>query len=112
MDIPVTCNNCHTAVKDTDYFCYNCGKNLKPQPPATDITGLLKLYIGSLLLPPMGLWWGFRYIRQNNRKAQIAGLIAIIGTIVYLIIIMKITTDLFTQVNMQVNQQLQDLQGF
>src|ERR1700690_2123516 len=63
--VPSVCPMCHIQVRLTDYFCYNCGKNLHPKPLSTSIEIQILYYVGSLVLPPMGFIWGFRYIREN-----------------------------------------------
>ena len=106
---PLTCPVCHQPVSENDYFCSNCGQNLKPIPLPTNIYSLFLLYIKCLLLPPMGVVWGIRYLKQKDTKSKITGLIAIIITVIILEIALKITLSLIDTVNKQVNSQLQDL---
>lgn len=112
MEENLICPSCHLQVRNTDYFCFNCGKNLHPKPPSTSISSQTSLYIGSLLLPPMGIIWGLRYLRQPDRESKIVGVIAIILTIVILVLLTQFTVNLINTVNEQVNSQLQSLQGF
>lgn len=112
MEENLKCLRCHTDVRATDYFCYNCGNNLKPTPPATDIGSQLLLYLGSLLLPPMGLIWGFKYVKQADSRSKIVGIVAIALTVVILIVATQLTINLMNSVNTQVNTQLQNIQGF
>ncbi len=60
----------------------------------------------------MGIIWGLRYLRQSDRNSKIVGWIAIVLTIVVIIVSIQITVNLINTINTQVNQQLQDIQGF
>jgi hypothetical protein len=109
---PILCPKCHVPVKSGDYFCSNCGTNLHPAPPSISIGSQLLLYLGSLLLPPMGIIWGFRYLRQPDSKSKAVGLIAMILTIVILVITVQVTVGFINTVNEQVNQKVGNFQGF
>lgn len=112
MENLVRCPVCHIDVKPTDYFCFNCGGNLKPKPPSTSLSKQLVLYVESILLPPYGIIIGIRYIRQNEIKSKLVGLTAIILTIISLVVFTKITLNLVNNINTQVNNQLQQFQAF
>ena len=98
------CPNCHTAVRPTDYFCFNCGKNLKPVAKSTSATAQIILYLKSIILPPLGIWWALPYLRGNNQKSKTIGIFAIVLTIISLAIAFKLTVDLMNTVNQQVNE--------
>jgi len=112
MDDSLVCPSCHIEVRSTDYFCYNCGKNLKPKPLSTSLTQQILIYLGSVFLPPLGLVWGVRYLRQEDNTSKIVGVISIILTLVSLVLLLKFTNDFIKTVNEQVNSQLQEMQGF
>ena len=107
MENIVKCPICHVEVKPSDYFCFNCGRNLKPKPPSTSLTRQISIYMESIFLPPYGLIIGFRYLRQNDRASKIVGIAAIILTILSIIIFTKLTLDLINTVNTQVNSKLE-----
>ena len=107
-----TCPVCHVSVKPSDYFCFNCGKNLHPQPPSTSIFNQIVLYSGSIFLPPLGILWGLRYLRQEKQSTKMVGLIAIALTLISLIVVTRITIDFINTLNNQVNEQIQNFQGF
>jgi hypothetical protein len=106
------CPTCHVKVKDMDYFCANCGANLKPVPPATSVGKQFRLYLGSILLPPMGIIWGWRYLKQDSPKSKLVGGVAILLTVVASIVVTVYTIKLMSQVNTKVNNQLNNLMGF
>ena len=112
MDQNGGCPVCHAAVRPTDYFCFNCGKNLKPKPPSTSVSRQALLYLGSLLLPPLGLIWGWRYLRQPDSTSKIIGTVAILITFISLIVTSWLVITTINTVNKQVNQQLRLIQGF
>lgn len=100
------CSRCHIQVRPTDYYCFNCGKNLKPAPPKTDIVSQIFLYLKSFLLPPLGLWWALPYLKQKEFKFKLIGVIAIILTLVSIILAIKLTQDFSNILNEQINQSL------
>lgn len=106
------CPVCHTVVRSSDYFCFNCGKNLHEKPLPTDRMTELLYYAGSVFLPPLGFWWGFRYLRQDNQAAKRIGMICMVLTVISTLVAVRLTMQVMNGINAQVNQQLQGLQGF
>jgi hypothetical protein len=105
MEETTLCPACHQPVRPTDYFCYNCGKNLRPRPLSTSLVSQIILYIKTLLLPPFGIIWGFRYIRQPGAASKIVGIITIAITIVEIVFLIQFTINLINTVNQQIYQQ-------
>ena len=99
-----TCPNCHSEVRPTDYFCFNCGKNLKPAPPVVTIASQVVLYAKSVLLPPLGIWWALPYLKANDQKSKIIGVVAVVLTFLSLLIAFKLTQDFISSLNEQVNE--------
>lgn len=112
MENSVKCPVCHTEVRSTDYFCFNCGKNLKPKPPSTSNTEQLIVYLKSIFLAPYGIILGIRYLRQEESKSKIVGVTAIILTLITILIITKLASDLMSNINDQVNIQRQQFGDF
>jgi len=112
MDEPVVCSACHVAVRPTDYFCFNCGKNLHAAPPGTAPADQVKLYLGSVFLAPMGIFWGLRYLRQESQKSKIVGIAAMVLSVVTILIVVQYAVALVNSINGQVGQQLQGIEGF
>jgi hypothetical protein len=104
MDEILTCPMCHTAVRPTDYFCFNCGKNLHPVPPSTTIEKQVMLYVGSLLLPPMGIFWGWPYIRAADTKSKTVGYITVAITVVAIILYTGWTIQFMNSFTSQMSQ--------
>ena len=112
MDETSLCPACHIAVRPTDYFCFNCGKNLHAAPPGTTTTDQIKLYLGSVFLVPMGIFWGLRYLRVDNGRSKIVGIIAMALSVVTFIVAVRYTVNLVNTINSQVEKQLQGIEGF
>ena len=105
------CPACHIEVRLTDYFCFNCGKNLRPKPLPTSISSQIILYLKSIVFLPLGIIWGIRYLRQPDRSSKIVGLITIVLTIVIIVIVTRTTVNFIGVLNDQVSSQLQTFPG-
>jgi hypothetical protein len=103
------CTQCHAVIRPTDFFCYNCGKNLKAKPFSTSLTTEILYYIGSLVLPPLGYWWGIKYLRQSGAAAKRIGTVAIILTTISLIVTSVWAVDYINKISATVNSQLNGL---
>ena len=112
METLLQCPTCHAPLRADYYFCYNCGKSIKSAPPSTSLSKQILLYLGSVLLPPMGIFWGWKYLRHNDPKSRMIGIIAVVLTVVSLIVTTKIAVDYMNKVNEEVSRQLNGLQGF
>ena len=112
LNTPSVCPKCHQGVRPTDYFCSNCGHNLNPTPLSTSITTQAAIYIGSIVLCPMGLIWGIRYFKQPDAKSKTVGLVAATLTTITLVIGIIALVNIIDQVNAQMSKQLENIQGF
>lgn len=106
------CPTCHTVVRPTDYFCFNCGKNLHETPLSTSRTTEFLYYAGSILLPPLGFWWAYKYYKQGGVDSKRIALICAILTVISTILALRWSMQIIESVNSQVNQQLESIQGF
>ncbi len=107
-----TCPVCHVIVRPTDFFCYNCGKNLHAPPPSTTKEEQIKLYLSSFLLPPMGIIWALPYVRQTDTKSKTVGYVAMGITVIAILMVAVQAMSLVNTINVQLNSQTQGLQGF
>lgn|SRR5690606_22509084 len=112
IKVPVICPQCHTQVRETDYYCFNCGKNLKPAPKSVSVSAQIVLYLKSILLPPFGIWWALPYLKESNQKAKVVGSVAIALTLLSLIIAFKVSVDFMNVLNEEVNKATFTLYGF
>ncbi|MDO8551519.1 MAG: hypothetical protein Q7S03_02465 [bacterium] len=69
------------------------------------------IYLASFLLPPLGLIWGFRYLKNNDQKVKIVGLVAILLTVVSLIITVWLSLYLMNTLtqSFDIDKDLQEL---
>lgn len=70
------------------------------------------LYIGSVFLPPMGIVWGIKYLKQPDQKSRYVGIIAIAVTVIVFLWIVNYTMNVYNSVSNQVNTQLEGIGGF
>lgn len=106
------CPQCHVIVRPTDFFCYNCGKNLKAKPLPTSLVTEIMYYTGSVLLPPMGFWWGIKYLKQPDSASKRIGVVSMILTTVSFILTSIWLVGYINKLNATVSSQLNGLQGF
>jgi hypothetical protein len=59
--------------------------------PSTSVGKQMVIYLVSFLLPPLGLGWGFKYVRHHDESVKRIGKIAIILTIVSIILTLWIS---------------------
>ena len=111
MEENTICSVCHVSVRPTDFFCYNCGKNLQEKPLSTSPVREILYYAGSIFLPPLGLWWGIKYLRQPDLKSKRIGWISIILTFASVLITVAWTVNFINGVTSQVNSQLNGIPG-
>jgi len=100
------CPKCHVEVRSTDYFCFNCGNNLKPKPPETTVAKQILIYVGSFLLPPFGIYWAVPYLKQKDAKSKGIGIAAIVITILAFVFVAIWTKNFVTSFNKQLQTQM------
>lgn len=105
------CKKCQNEVKLEYYFCPTCGTKLKQPPVSTSIYTQIKYYIGSIVLFPMGIVWGFRYLRDDRTSAKIIGMALILGTIIFGMFIAIWTVQTVNTVSTQINDQMRLING-
>lgn len=81
-----TCPYCHFPLISAGHFCPNCGKPISQKPISTSLPKQITIYLVSFFLPPLGLWWGVKYLRQDDEQAKRIGLIAILLTIISIVL--------------------------
>lgn len=110
--LEIICPSCHVNVRATDYFCFNCGHNLKPKPLSTTLIKQLLLYVGAVILPPFGLIWGWPYLKEESFKAKMVCIVTIVLTLASLGGTAYFGVQFANELNKQVNEQMMQLQGF
>lgn len=97
------CPSCLAAVAADAYFCPNCGKALKNKPTSASVSRQIIVYAVSLFLPPFGLWYVWKYLRQADKKSKIIGAAALVLTIVSTIMTMWATKAMLDSINQSIN---------
>lgn len=69
-------------------------------------------YIGSIALPPLGFWWGIKYLKQADAVSKRIGIVAMVLTAISFIITSIWIVDYINKINATVGGQLNGLQGF
>ena len=67
---PMICKKCGKPIIDAYFFCPNCGKKIKEPPFKFSLVTTIWVVIESALLPPLGLFPGFKYIRMKEAGAN------------------------------------------
>src|SRR4030042_1168633 len=100
------CPKCHVAVGPTDFFCYNCGKSLRAKPLSTQLSAEIMYYVGSLLLPPLGFWWGIKYLKQTDAASKRIGILCMVVTSISFILTSIVAVDYINKISAAVGSQL------
>lgn len=79
------CPSCRALVSVDMLFCPACGKPLKNNPTQTSTGRQIFVYTMSVLLPPIGFWYAWKYFKQPDKKAKTIGWVAIVLTIISII---------------------------
>ncbi len=106
---PTVCPFCHFALNEAFYFCPNCGKKIS-EPPITTLKEI-SVYLISILLPPLGLIPGIKYLFSKNQRTKRAGIIAITLTILSTIITLWISVAMFNNLSKSVSSQVNQYQN-
>lgn len=102
----LTCGNCRTPVAETFFFCPVCGKKVREKPASVSLMAQLAVYAISLFLPPLGLIYTVKYLKQPEAKAKTVGWITLLLTVISIVITLKITMDLLTTIKGTINMQM------
>ncbi len=68
-------------------------------PPATTISRQIIVYLISFFLAPFGLWFAWKYLRQNDSKSKKIGVAAVALTIISVAITIWAMAGLFNSVS-------------
>lgn len=105
------CKYCNFIVLNNYYFCPNCGKKLHEPPLSTSIGKQIGIYTLSILLPPLGLWPGIKYVFQKDEKTKLVGIVAIILTIISTIVTIWLFMNTITSITSGISSPLDQYQN-
>ena len=101
-----TCPSCRCAAKTGAFFCERCGAALEKNSPSCSVGAQIKVYAVSALLPPFGLIYVRRYLKQPDRASRKIGWIALILTVVMTVATVWATVAAINFVNQSLNAML------
>jgi hypothetical protein len=101
------CPACNASVPSSANYCLNCGKRLRTIPPATSVLKQTVVYLVSFFLAPLGLWYAWKYLKQEDNKSRAIGVVAIVLTVISVAITVWTTARLFNSAS----QLLKSLSG-
>jgi hypothetical protein len=99
----IVCSACHASVLPSANFCPNCGHPLRTTPPATSVSRQIIVYLISFFLAPFGLWYAWKYLKQDDRKSKMIGAASIALTIAAVAIAIWTTAELFSSIGQYLN---------
>lgn len=96
------CPNCGNITAPDDTFCSHCGAKLNT-PVAIGIGKQIWIYFVSIFLPPLGLIWVWKYLRNGTSQQKRIAWIALILTVIASIITIWVTIGFLQGVQNQIN---------
>lgn len=103
------CSKCKNPIAETDNFCPHCGTQVVR---SISIGRQIWIYLISILFPPFGLGWTFKYMKSQHKQVRWVGIIAGILTVISAIVTTWWTIGIFQSANQQLQQQLNGSQIF
>lgn len=101
MNIP--CKYCGAQIPSNSISCPSCKKTLTEAPFNISVFKIIWLSILSILLPPIGLIPGIKYMLKNDQKATMVGILMIILTFLSLAITIYFVRQALDNINAQYN---------
>lgn len=97
------CKECGHEISDEALACPNCGKPQANRHPSVSLSTQITVYSVSLFLPPFGLWYVWKYLKQKDSQSKKIGLAALILTIISLIAMIWFTEKFVNSFNQALN---------
>jgi hypothetical protein len=91
----MTCPDCSSPLSLSTNFCANCGKRLRTIALSTSIAKQIIVYLVSFFLAPLGLWYAWKYLRQEDNKSKAIGGVAIALTVLSIALTIWTVAGLF-----------------
>ncbi|MDE2025421.1 MAG: zinc ribbon domain-containing protein [Patescibacteria group bacterium] len=101
---PPVCRKCGNQVTPTDFYCPNCGTQLREQQ--ISLGKQLYIYGVSVLLPPLGLIWTFKYFRSTQSNQRMVAIVSLILTVVATVVTIWLFMGFMQTLNQQLNSVL------
>jgi uncharacterized OB-fold protein len=95
----VACPSCNAPAMASANFCPNCGKPLGTLLPSTSFSKQVVVYLISFFIAPFGLWYAWKYLKQDDQKSKIIGIVAVALTLLAIAITIWTIRGLMESVN-------------
>lgn len=102
-DIPTLCPKCHNQFFPGTNFCPNCGYHVAEEVKPISIGRQIYQYVCSVIMPPFGLVWAFKYFRSGNSQHKKVGWVIVALTCISLVVTTWYMVGLFQNVSNQLN---------
>ena len=99
----IKCKECGHEISDEALVCPNCGKPQRDKLPSVSLSRQAAVYFVSLFLPPFGLWYALKYLKQKDGKSKKIGVAALILTIISIIVTIWFAERLVNSINQTLN---------
>ena len=102
--IELFCPSCKSVVKADANFCPVCGKQLKDEPIGAPFTKQAIVYFVSFFLPPFGLIYAVKYLKQGDYESRKIGFISIILTAISILAAIWMTLGIVNSITQSFNE--------
>jgi len=95
----IKCKECGHEISDDALACPNCGKPQRDKTLSVSLSRQITVYFVSLFLPPLGLWYVWKYLKQKDDKSKQIGITAAILTVISIIVTIYFTERFVNSMN-------------
>lgn len=106
-----TCKYCGKDILPESQFCMHCGKENIPDPSRIQTLSAFRVYLMSVLLAPIGLYWFFKYRNSENlpdKKLAYAALYITIAVLLFSFIASSYVINSFSGIMSDFDSQYQN----
>lgn len=100
--IQKSCLFCGRSIPNDASFCPFCGKMIGSKL-STSLSKQILIYSISFFLPPFGLSYAWKYLKQPDKKSRNIGLISIALTIISIIISIVLMEQILNSITKNLN---------
>ncbi len=97
------CHACGSVLAPDDIFCSHCGATVASVVETVGLWKQIWIYFVSIVFPPFGFIWTWKYLRSDNFELKRVGIIATVLTVVAIIVTIWVTLGFFQGMQSQLN---------
>ncbi|SRR5258706_14410587 len=98
------CPACKRTVSALNNFCPNCGKKLPKIDIHISIAKQIYIYLISLIAPPFGIIYTFRYFRNPHAQVRVVGWVALILTVISCAVTIWYTVNIVNTISQDISK--------